>query len=145
MNRNVIVLDSACESILTRHYVHYQLSSVFRSSFVFVFCRFCDWKCNLMFCVVNQLSDGLARIYLLSNFIWVNWVSFSGVQTRNPFSHTAYVKITFVILYLRIRKTCKNSCLLPLKPQHEFDHVFARFMLLELLELDSCQGNRALQ
>ena len=30
-----------------------------------------------------------------------NWISASGVQTRNPFSHTAYVKITCVKFYLR--------------------------------------------
>ena len=33
-----------------------------------------------------------------------NWISGTGGQTRNPFSHTANVKITHLKFYLRIRK-----------------------------------------
>ena len=37
-----------------------------------------------------------------------HWISAPGVQTRNLFSHTAYVKMTYVKYYLRIRKMCKT-------------------------------------
>ena len=47
-------------------------------------------------------SEILGVFDMLSNFI-----SASGVQKRNPFSNTAYVKMTCVKFYIRIRQTCK--------------------------------------
>ena len=40
----------------------------------------------------------LGVFYFTVKFYVENWISASGVQTRNPFSHTAYVKMTPVNL-----------------------------------------------